>query len=130
MLSPDRPANFAGDPINNDSFNHLVTPDKPDEWTLRKGEGLPILVRSHVERAAASYWLVVDHPYAVMTAADGSFKLENLPVGDHELTIWQEVVGYVEKKLPITIRADQVQELPPAKIAVEKLTRPRRSAAP
>ncbi len=64
-----------------------------------------------------------------MTAADGSFKLENLPVGDHELTIWQEVVGYVEKKLRVTVRADEVQELPPAKITVEKLTRLRRGAA-
>ncbi len=130
MLSPDGPANFYNDTVMNEPFNRLVTPDKPAEWTPQKREPFPLRLLSNFQPAAASYWLVVDHPYAVMTAADGSFKLENLPVGDHELTIWQEVVGYVEKKLPITIRDDEVRELPPAKITVEQLTRPRRSAAP
>jgi len=123
MLSPDGRTNFNVPPMFNDSINPLVTPDEPAEWTPRKPEILPIKVQSDVDRAAVSWWLVLDHPYAFLTGPDGSFRLENLPVGDHELTIWQEIVGYVEKKLPITIRADTIQELPPAKITAEQLTR-------
>jgi hypothetical protein len=123
MLSPDGITNFRGGSIYNAEFNPLVTPDKPAEWTPQKPERLPMKVQSDVDRAAVSWWLVLDHPYAFLTGPDGSFRLEKLPVGDHELTIWQEIVGYVEKKLPITIRADTIQELPPAKITAEQLKR-------
>jgi hypothetical protein len=123
MVSPDGSVNFVGNTMINDGFNRLVSPTTPFEWTPRKGEGIPILVWSNRERLAASHWLVPDHPYAVLTDADGSFRLDNLPAGDHELKVWHESVGWVAKNLGITVRAGEVQELPPLKITVGQLKR-------
>jgi hypothetical protein len=35
-----------------------------------------------------AYVLVFDHPHAVLTGADGSFSIPNLPAGTHEAYVW------------------------------------------
>ena len=52
-----------------------------------------------------AYWLVVDHPYAAATDAQGNFTIKNLPVGEHECKIWHERAGYLDRKYMITVKA-------------------------
>ena len=40
--------------------------------------------------------LVRDTPYMATTDQDGSFVIENLPAGDHELQFWHERPGYLK----------------------------------
>ena len=50
------------------------------------------------------WWVVLDHPYAAITDADGKFRIENLPVGKHDFIVWQERAGYLEKKFTVDVR--------------------------
>ena len=61
-------------------------------------ERLPIEVQCNVHNWMSARWLVVDHPYAVVSDEYGKFTIADLPAGEHELTIWQERCGYVETK--------------------------------
>jgi plastocyanin len=47
-------------------------------------------------------WLyVTDHPYAVITGADGTFKLENVPPGQYALEVWHPHLGKKTVKVKV-----------------------------
>ncbi|MEZ6125260.1 MAG: hypothetical protein R3C49_19095 [Planctomycetaceae bacterium] len=52
-----------------------------------------------------AYWLVLDHPYAAATDAEGNFTISNLPVGEHEFRIWHERAGYIDRKFMVNVKA-------------------------
>src|SRR5207247_5859701 len=48
-------------------------------------------------------WLVVlDHPYAAVTGADGRFAIAAVPAGSYTLALWHEMLGRAER--PATVR--------------------------
>ncbi len=51
-----------------------------------------------------SYILVFDHPYAAVTAEDGTFSIPNLPAGNHQVRVWH--AGSVKKEKTVKIEAD------------------------
>lgn len=121
MLSRDGGANFKVDPLRSPGVNPLVTPEKPAEWQPTAGESLPIRVTNNVHPAAVGFWLVVDHPYAVLTETDGSFLLDNLPAGELELRVWHETTGWVARLLKVTVKTGETVTLPPQAITVDKI---------
>jgi hypothetical protein len=51
-------------------------------------------------------WLAVfDHPYYVVTGADGSFVLDEVPPGTYTLVVWHERGGRTTK--PVTVGAGE-----------------------
>jgi hypothetical protein len=118
----DEAVNFEVQSLLNRPVNRIVKPGKPFAWTPARREPYPVRVGCNFRPSAVGYWLVVDHPYAVLTASDGLFRLENVPAGEQELTIWHETVGAVAKKLPVTVRQGEVVELPPLAIPRRPLT--------
>ena len=44
---------------------------------------------------------VFDHPYFAVSAADGSFQIENVPAGSYTLVAWQETLP--SQTMPITV---------------------------
>src|SRR2546426_3189876 len=47
-------------------------------------------------------WLVVlDHPYAAVTGADGRFAIAAVPPGSYTVAVWHEVLGRAEQ--PVTV---------------------------
>lgn len=105
------------------NFNVIVQRAKPVEWTPPSSEGKvgPCPIKSGIQHAAIAWCLVMDHPYGVVTESDGSFRLDNLPVGKHELVVWHEAVGYVSKKVIIDVKPEGVVELDPQRITVQDL---------
>ena len=47
-------------------------------------------------------WLVVlDHPYAAVSGADGRFAIEAVPPGSYTLALWHETLGRAERPLTV-----------------------------
>jgi hypothetical protein len=74
---------------------------------LRKSGLLSVQCDAH-DFMQAWVW-VVDHPYAVVTPADGSFTLEDVPPGTHQLRVWHEALG--EKTVSVTVEAGKTASI-------------------
>ena len=52
-------------------------------------------------------WLfAAANPYVVVTGADGSFELADVPAGDHKVKIWHEVLGEHEATVTVSKGGD------------------------
>lgn len=50
-----------------------------------------------------SAWLVVaEHPYYVITKADGSFELTDVPAGTYQVEVWHETLGTATQTVTVT----------------------------
>ena len=85
-------------PFKNNAVNSIIQPNdqKGIEVTNRKAEKLPTEVKCDIHPWMKAYWLILDHPYAVVTDADGKFEIKDLPEGEHKFRAWQEKAGYLE----------------------------------
>ncbi len=95
-------------PIKNDAVNFLLQPKPPKPEIIparntKASEILPIQVKCDIHPWMSAYWLILDHPYATISAADGKFRIENLPAGEHSFRVWHERAGYLERSLKVTI---------------------------
>jgi plastocyanin len=111
-------------PLKNQPINVLIAPNTPvgkgEKVDYKIGESLPIKVTCDFHPWMAAYWMVVDHPYAVVSAADGKFTIPNLPVGEHEFRVWHERAGYLDRKYKVVVKKGD-NTLKPLEIAVDKL---------
>jgi hypothetical protein len=108
--------NMKGDFVVNGGFNIAIGANEtdgieiPGDKANKKPEIVPSPVACNVHPHMKCYWLVVDHPYAAITDAQGRFKITGLPVGKNVLTIWHEGGakggGYIHKTLEVTVAED------------------------
>jgi hypothetical protein len=105
------PHNIHGHNVFNPGFNFTVAANDregqkvPIDKACAKPEPLPTKITCDIHTHMEGYWLVVDHPYAAVTDADGKFKLAGLPVGKHTLTIWHSTTGWLAKTLDVEVKA-------------------------
>ncbi len=86
----DRPANII-----------LPAAPSPDEvtsatWTFRRRQNVPVLITCNYHPWESGYILPRDNPYVAVSAADGTFTIPKLPVGELEFQVWHERVGYLD----------------------------------
>ena len=111
-------------PLRNQAVNVLVAPNTKAgngvavPTTTR--ETLPHQVKCDYHPWMMAYWLVVDHPYAAATDAEGNFTIPNLPVGDHEFRVWHERAGYLDRKYSVTVKAGD-NDLKPVEVSLSQL---------
>lgn len=53
----------------------------------------------------SAYFLVLEHPYHVVTGVDGSFALDSVPPGEYTLRIWHETLGSREVVVEVSAGA-------------------------
>jgi plastocyanin len=92
-------------PFRNTEFNQTIPPKerKGVELKFSAVEKRPVGVGCDIHRWMQSWWLVLDHPYAAITDAEGKFAIGKIPAGEYEFIVWQETSGYVVKKFTVTI---------------------------
>jgi hypothetical protein len=114
-------------PLKNQALNYVLTPNDRIgvPFKNRIAERLPVEIQCNIHNWMKARWLILDHPYGAISDSQGKFKISDLPAGDHELVVWQERVGYVNKKLKVTVVAGKTTDVgtipvPAAKLAENK----------
>ena len=85
----------------------LAVPGRPMDLTRRLAAALPASGEALVRLGCDVHpwmrgWLVVlDHPYAAVTGADGRFAIVAVPAGSYTLALWHETLGRAER--PATV---------------------------
>jgi len=128
VVSADAVAhNTRGTPIKNDGFNFLLSPvDRVGvNVPFKSAESLPTEIRCDIHPWMKGYWMIVDHPYAAVTAADGKFSISKLPPGEHEFRVWHEGPGYLDKSLMVTVAAGQDTEVKEISVTAERILQKR-----
>jgi hypothetical protein len=109
--------------IRNGSANLIIPGNtlqgKGTLFPMKSRESLPIQVKCDLHSWMQAYWLVLDHPYSAITQADGTFEINNLPVGTQEFRVWHERVGYLERSLKVKVKDGETTELKPMEYTIE-----------
>ena len=57
------------------------------------------------------YLYVTDHPYAVVTDANGAVSLSDGPAGEYTLKAWHEKLGFKSQKITVKAGDTAAQDL-------------------
>lgn len=110
-------------PFLNEEMNFTVRPKDrvgvPIQYELP--EFIPTKVVCDLHPHMKAYWVIVDHPYAAVTDKDGKFKIEKIPEGDYTFQVWHERCGFINKKLDVSIFADDTEDLGKVKVDVKTM---------
>ncbi|PYO80829.1 MAG: TonB-dependent receptor [Gemmatimonadetes bacterium] len=85
----------------------LAVPGQTMDLTRRLAATLPARGEALVRLACDVHpwmrgWLVVlDHPYAAVTGADGTFTIPEVPPGSYTLALWHETLGRTERRVTV-----------------------------
>jgi plastocyanin len=103
--------------LNTDTVNHNVhpTPAKNPEWNESQAAGTSLTkkfgreetlvpVKCNIHPWMKAYIGVLGHPFFAVSSADGSYKIENVPVGDYTLVAWHEKYGEKTEKISVTAK--------------------------
>jgi plastocyanin len=95
--------NVHGILANKDLFNKPMGP-KAADLTLDPSAakaGDVVNLQCDVHAWMKSYVVVNDSPFFAVTAADGTFEIKDLPIGDYTLEAWHPVLGTKTMKISI-----------------------------
>lgn len=91
------PHNFKVDGFKNASVNQLVGVNGSFEHKFTQEERYPMNATCSIHPWMAGKIIVRESPYMDVSDDNGTFLIENLPVGKHKLQIWHEVPGNVKE---------------------------------
>jgi len=77
-------------------FNRLVLAQRSVEVAVERADLLPGPVRCSYFYWMKSWLFPCKHPYFAATADDGTFRIENLPLGEWEFQVWHERTGHLK----------------------------------
>ena len=110
---------------NSDPVTHNIHPMAQinREWNHSQGAGdaplgrkftkpeIMIRVKCNIHPWMHAFIGVVDNPYFAVSAADGSYRLPNLPPGNYTLAVWQETLGSQEKQVTVAPHSNTLVNL-------------------
>lgn len=103
-------------PSKNDSFNKMVPASGTESQKLDKEDRIEI--KCDIHPWMNSWLIVANTPFYGVTGADGTFKIEGLPAGEHKARFWHETLGKAEAT--IKVGADGKIEPVEVKMSAEK----------
>ncbi len=107
-------------PFNNPPINPMLAPNGSVEFTIKKEERRPTEAKCSIHPWMKGYVFIVDNPFAVVTQADGSFEIKDVPAGDQQLIVWLGGKGYVtdggNKGMKVTVKAGETTDVGDVKI--------------
>lgn len=91
-------------PPKNPGDNFEIPAKGSKEYTFPLAEKVPFLISCATHTWMSGYQLVLDHPYAAVTDADGKFTITDLPSGQYTFIIWHEKAGTI-REYPVDVEA-------------------------
>jgi plastocyanin len=92
--------------VVNGEFNSLVKAGDRSgsvEFSYKKAEKQPISVVCDFHSWMKAYHFPIDHPFATVTNADGTFEIKDIPPGKYRFKIWHSG-KYLERKVEVVIK--------------------------
>jgi plastocyanin len=87
----------------NQEFNQAMPKFQTElEQVFDKVEAEPFAIKCDVHPWMNAFGVVLDHPYAAVTAADGTFSIPNLPAGTYQVEVWHELLGAQTHEVTVT----------------------------
>ena len=84
--------------MKNSPSNSLVPSNGSSDVTFSRDEAIPASVTCNIHPWMKAYLVIRPNPYGAVSGADGSFEIENLPVGEElEFQLWHEKGGYLDE---------------------------------
>lgn len=84
--------------MKNSPSNSLVPSNGSSDVTFSSDEAIPASVTCNIHPWMKAYLVIRPNPYGAVSGADGSFEIENLPVGEElEFQLWHEKGGYLDE---------------------------------
>ena len=110
-------------PNKNSQFNSVVQPNDRTGVPMKyaQAEKVPLSVGCDIHPWMQAYHLPLDHSFAAVSGADGTFEIKDLPAGKHEFKVWHEVGKMLEKSLVVTIKPGDNEIT--VKVAASKLSK-------
>ncbi|MEZ5942043.1 MAG: hypothetical protein R3C18_11670 [Planctomycetaceae bacterium] len=91
-------------PFRNNSESYILPPPGQDKkFVLKWPETRPLKIGCDIHTYMVGWLLVLDHPYGTFTDAQGWFRIEKLPVGQHEFRIWHERYGWIDRAWKVDV---------------------------
>jgi hypothetical protein len=87
--------NVAFSPPFDTPVNVVLPVDSKTTHHFHRSQNAPVKIVCNYHPWESGYVLPRDDPYAAVSAADGSFRIQKLPVGKLEFQVWHERVGFV-----------------------------------
>ena len=79
----------------NKSFNVILPSGASKKIASVKAYRTPMNVRCDIHPWMQAYIWVFDSPYFAVTDEKGNFEFKNAPVGDYNIVVWHESMGYL-----------------------------------
>ena len=87
----------------NAEFNQAMPSFQTEiERVFDQVEDDPFAIKCDVHPWMNAFGVVLDHPYAAVTAADGSYSIPNLPAGTYQVEVWHELLGSQTHEVTVT----------------------------
>lgn len=100
--------NIKAVPTVNRGFN-ISQPNNMDTQRSFDSQEVMVPIECNVHGWMQAYVGVVEHPYFAVTAADGTFSIENLPAGTYTIETWHERYGTQTQQ--VTLAPDETAEI-------------------
>ena len=78
-------------------------------YAQTSGEITGVVINSDDERQQGVHIFIPQTPYATTTAADGSFEIQNVPVGEYQLSVTK--IGFEQQQLTVLISPGEAIDL-------------------
>jgi hypothetical protein len=87
--------NVAFTPVFDTPVNVVLPVDGKAVHQFNRNQTVPVKIVCNYHPWESGYVLPRDNPYAALSAANGSFRIPKLPIGELEFQVWHERVGFV-----------------------------------
>lgn len=100
------PHNVQTFPARNSGENNNLPPGASMTTSFRNAEPQPFASKCAIHPWMQFWTLVVDHPYAAVTDADGKFQIQNVPPGKYKFRVFHEKGGLLERGVEVVVNPE------------------------